>query len=119
MASCCPSIPGRRVALGEGGTPLTELPRLAGRYDLSRLYVKDETRNATWSFKDRLAAIGVTRAVEEGADVVLDSSTGNQGAATAAHAAKASLPAVVFTFGRVPWTMKGVHGRLRCHGAPD
>lgn len=38
--------------------------------------------------------------------MVLDSSTGNQGAATAAHAAKAGLPAVVFTFGRVPWTMK-------------
>jgi threonine synthase len=101
-----PVDPGRRVTLGEGGTPLTELPRLASRYDLGRLYVKDETRNATWSFKDRLAAVGVTRAVEAGAAVVLDSSTGNQGAATAAHAAKASLPAVIFTFGRVPWTMK-------------
>ena len=97
---------GRRVALGEGGTPLTELPRLAGRYGLARLYAKDETRNPTWSFKDRLAAVAVSRALEAGARVVLDSSTGNQGAATAAHAAKAGLPAVVFTFGRVPWTMK-------------
>jgi threonine synthase len=101
-----PIDPGRRVALGEGGTPLTELPRLGSRYGLRRLYAKDETRNATWSFKDRLAAVAVTRAVEAGAQVVLDSSTGNQGAATAAHAAKAGLPAVVFTFGRVPWTMK-------------
>jgi threonine synthase len=101
-----PVDPGRRVALGEGGTPLTVLPRLAARYDLSRLYVKDETRNATWSFKDRLAAIGVTHAVDVGAAVVLDASTGNQGAATAAHAAKAGVPAVVFSVGRVPWTMK-------------
>lgn len=101
-----PVDPGRRVALGEGGTPLTELPRLAGRYGLARLYAKDETRNPTWSFKDRLAAVAVSQAVEAGAPVVLDSSTGNQGAATAAHAAKAGLPAVVFTFGRVPWTMK-------------
>ena len=54
----------RRVSLGEGGTPLTELPRLAGRYGLARLYAKDETRNPTWSFKDRLAAVAVTRAVE-------------------------------------------------------
>jgi threonine synthase len=97
---------GRRVTLGEGGTPLTDLRRLAGRYGLGRLYAKDETRNPTWSFKDRLAAIAVTRAREDGARVLLDSSTGNQGAATAAHAARAGLPAVVFTFGRVPWTMK-------------
>jgi threonine synthase len=101
-----PVDPARGVTLGEGGTPLTELPRLAGRYGLGRLHVKDETRNPTWSFKDRLAAVAVTRAIEAGAPVVLDSSTGNQGAATAAHAAKAGLPAVVFTFGRVPWTMK-------------
>jgi threonine synthase len=101
-----PVDPERRVALGEGGTPLTALPRLAGRHGLARLYAKDETRNPTWSFKDRLAAVAVSRAVEAGAPVVLDSSTGNQGAATAAHAAKAGLPAVVFTFGRVPWTMK-------------
>jgi threonine synthase len=96
----------RRVTLGEGGTPLTELPRLADGYGLARLYAKDETRNPTWSFKDRLAAVALTRALEGAASVVLDSSTGNQGAATAAHAAKAGLPAVVFTFGRVPWTMK-------------
>jgi threonine synthase len=96
----------RRVTLGEGGTPLTELPRLADAYGLACLYAKDETRNPTWSFKDRLAAVAVTRALDAAASVVLDSSTGNQGAATAAHAAKAGLPAVVFTFGRVPWTMK-------------
>jgi threonine synthase len=97
---------GRRAALGEGGTPLTELPRFAERHGLRRLYAKDETRNPTWSFKDRLAAVAVTRALDAGAPVVLDSSTGNQGAATAAHAAKVGLPAVVFTVGRVPWTMK-------------
>jgi len=105
-AELLPVDPERRVALGEGGTPLTELRRLASRYGLARLYAKDETRNPTWSFKDRLAAVAVSKAVEAGAQVVLDSSTGNQGAATAAHAAKAGLPAVVFTFGRVPWTMK-------------
>ena len=88
-----PVDPERRVALGEGGTPWTELPQLAGRYGLARLYAKDETRNPTWSFKDRLAAVAVSRAVEAGAPVVLDSSTGNQGAATAAHAAIDTRPA--------------------------
>jgi threonine synthase len=105
-AELLPVDPGRRVSLGEGGTPLTALPRLASRYGLARLLAKDETRNPTWSFKDRLGAVAVSSAVEAEAPVVLDASTGNQGAATAAHAAKAGLPAVVFTFGRVPWTMK-------------
>jgi threonine synthase len=101
-----PVDPDRRVALGEGGTPLTALPRLARRHGLARLHAKDESRNPTWSFKDRLAAVAVSHAAAVGARVVVDASTGNQGAATAAHAAKAGLPAVVFTFGRVPWTMK-------------
>jgi threonine synthase len=105
-AELLPVGPEERVTLGEGGTPLTPLPRLAARYELARLHAKDETRNPTWSFKDRLAAVAVSRAVAAKAPAVLDSSTGNQGAATAAHAAKAGLPAVVFTFGRVPWTMK-------------
>lgn len=114
-AELLPVGPEGRVTLGEGGTPLTELPALARRHKLARLYGKDETRNPTWSFKDRMAAVGVTKAVEVGARVVLDASTGNQGAATAAHAAKAGLKAVVFTFQRVPWTMQvfmAVYGAL-------
>src|SRR4029450_13692867 len=46
----------RRVTLGEGGTPLTELPRLADAYGLARLYAKDETGNPTWGSKDRRGA---------------------------------------------------------------
>src|SRR5436309_2676872 len=72
-AELLPVDPERRVALGEGGTPLTELRRLASRYGLARLYAKDETRNPTWSFKDRLAAVAVSKAVEAGSPVVLDS----------------------------------------------
>src|SRR5262249_57664480 len=56
--------------------------------------------------KARRVAVAVPHAGGAGARVVLASSTGNQGAAPAAHAAKAGLPAVVLTFGRVPWTMK-------------
>lgn len=105
-AELLPVATDRQVTLGEGGTPLTELPALARRHGLGRLYAKDETRNPTWSFKDRMAAVAVSNAVEAGARVVVDVSTGNQGAATAAHAAKAGLTAVVFTFARVPWTMQ-------------
>ncbi len=46
-----PGDPGRRVALGEGGTPLTELPRLAGRYGLARLLREGrDPHNPTWLF---------------------------------------------------------------------
>ena len=52
------------VSLGEGGTPLVELPELADEVGVGRLLVKDETRNPTWSYKDRLAAVAVTKATE-------------------------------------------------------
>jgi threonine synthase len=84
------------VSLGEGGTPLHALEgiqRLTG----VQLWAKDESRNPTWSFKDRLACIAVSVAKRMGAPAVVSSSTGNAGAAAAAYASKAGLPCVVFT----------------------
>jgi threonine synthase len=89
------------VSLGEGGTPLLDLPRLAARSGVAQLLVKDETRNPTWSYKDRLAAVAVTKAVEAGADTVVVASTGNHGAAVAAYAARAGLRCVVLTLASV------------------
>ncbi|GHE48820.1 threonine synthase [Streptosporangium violaceochromogenes] len=94
------------VSLGEGGTPLVPLPRTAERLGLGRVLVKDETRNPTWSYKDRLAAVAVTKAVEMGVEAVAVASTGNHGAAVAAYAARAGLPCVVLTLASVPATMK-------------
>jgi threonine synthase len=62
------------------------------------LHVKDESRNPTWSFKDRLASVVVSAARRRGARVIASSSSGNAGAAVAAYAARAGLPCVVFTF---------------------
>src|SRR5688572_20114246 len=45
------------VSMGEGGTPLTSLPRAAAEIGVAALYAKDESRNPTWSFKDRLASV--------------------------------------------------------------
>ncbi len=86
------------VSLGEGSTPLVEMPRLAHELGVRRLYVKDESRNPTWSFKDRLATVAVSSARRLGARVIASSSSGNAGAAVAAYAARAGLPCVVFTF---------------------
>lgn len=88
----------KAVSLGEGGSPLHRLTKVGSEFGVSNLLGKDETRNPTWSFKDRLACMAVSSAKEMGARVIVSSSSGNAGAAAAAYAAKADLPCVVFTF---------------------
>lgn len=82
------------VTLGEGNTPLLPAPALG----LGDVWIKDESRNPTWSFKDRLGSGALTMAKRFGAKVIASSSSGNAGAAAAAYAAKAGIPCVVFTF---------------------
>lgn len=82
-----------RVDLGEGGTPLVPLRRLAP--DGVRVLVKDEARNPTGSFKARGLAVAVTRARELGAPGVQLPSAGNAALALAAYAAAAGLPSRV------------------------
>jgi threonine synthase len=94
------------VSLLEGNTPLVRLETLGSRLGIERLYAKDESRNPTWSHKDRLCSVGVTKAKEMGASVITVSSTGNHGASTAAYAARAGIPCVAFTTTSVPQTMK-------------
>src|SRR4051812_46749395 len=84
------------VSLGEGGPPLHALRRIGPR-PATQLWAKDEPRNPTWSFKDRLACIAVSVAKKLGAPAIISSSTGNAGAAAAAYAAKAGIPCVVLT----------------------
>jgi threonine synthase len=86
------------ISLGEGGTPLHRLVKAGRTLDMENLFAKDESRNPTWSFKDRLACLAVSAAKRMGAEVVVSSSSGNAGAAAAAYAAKAGLPCVIFTF---------------------
>jgi threonine synthase len=79
-----------------GWTPVFELPRLAQTLGLSRLWLKDESRNPTASFKDRASAVVVGRAREIGAEVVVTASTGNAGAALAGMSAAIGQKAVIF-----------------------
>ena len=97
-----PVDPEYAVSIHEGMTPLIHCQRLGARYGLQNLYLKDESRNPTWSFKDRLASAGASKAREMGCSVLTLSSTGNAGAAVAAYAARAGLQAVVFTTQSVP-----------------
>lgn len=81
--------------LGEGGSPLHNVPRLAAEFGFETLLVKDEALNPTGSFKARGLAMAVGRARELGATTVALPSAGNAAAATAAYAARAGLQAVV------------------------
>lgn len=78
------------------------------------LYLKDETRNPTWSFKDRLASGAITMARQLGARVVCSSSSGNAGAAIAAYAAHARLPCVIVTYRGASGPMVA---QMRAYGA--
>ncbi len=79
-----------------GGTPVYDLTRLAEKFGLAHLWLKDESRNPSASFKDRASAVVVTRAREIGAEVVVTASTGNAGAALAGMAAAVGQRAVIF-----------------------
>jgi threonine synthase len=87
---------GAIVTLGEGGTPLVPADRLRREAGGIDLYFKNDTLLPTGSLKDRSNAVGISRAVEEGRDVVAVASTGNAAASVAAYAARAGLQSVVF-----------------------
>ena len=84
------------VTLGEGATPLRELPALARELRIARLWVKDEGLNPTASFKARGMSAAVTRAAILGVPGVVVPTAGNAGAALAAYAAAASIPIRVY-----------------------
>ena len=85
-----------RRSLPVGATPLLAADRLAPALGLDQLWIKDDTRNPSLSFKDRAVAIAAARAVEFGVEALACASTGNLAGATAAAAAALGLPAYVF-----------------------
>lgn len=84
------------VSLGEGGTPLLELPRVAAALGLAQVWVKDESQNPTGSFKARGMAAAVTRAAAAGAAAFTVPTAGNAGVALSAYGRRAGIPVRVF-----------------------
>ncbi len=84
------------VSLGEGLTPLQELPTLARELGIARVWVKDEGLNPTASFKARGMSAAVTRARGLGVPGFVVPTAGNAGAALTAYAAAAQLPVRVY-----------------------
>ena len=92
-----PEVKGGGTPLHAAGwTPVFKVDRLAEKLGLQQLWLKDESRNPTASFKDRASAIVVARAREINAEMVVTASTGNAGAALAGMSAAVGQKAVIF-----------------------
>ena len=102
------------VSLGEGMTPLLELPHLAHEVGVRRLWVKDEGLNPTASFKARGLMMAVTRAKALGLPGVCVPTAGNAGIALAAYAAAAGMPCRIYAPETTP---PPILGSIRAFGA--
>src|SRR5436853_5361477 len=90
------------VTLGEGGTPLLALPRLASHLGLRHVWGKDEGQNPTGTFKARGLGMTITRNRTLGARGFIIPSAGNAGGAAAVYGARAGLPVAVIVPRRTP-----------------
>jgi threonine synthase len=95
-ADLLPTDRGSAVDLGAGFTPLVRAERLGGALGLSELWIKNDTVNPTNSFKDRVVAVGLSKALEFGFKTAACASTGNLANSVAAHATRAGMKSYVF-----------------------
>ena len=86
--------PKNAVTLGEGWTPLVRADRLAKAVGCANLWIKDEGRNPSGTFKDRGAAVALSRYRELGVNTVALNSSGNAGGSWALYAARAGIACV-------------------------
>ncbi|MBX2992133.1 MAG: threonine synthase [Bacteroidetes bacterium] len=85
-----------------GWTPIYDVPRLAQAVGISKLYLKDDGRNPTNSFKDRASAVGVMKAMEFGFTTIACASTGNAASSLAGLSAAVGLQSYIFVPQRAP-----------------
>jgi threonine synthase len=85
-----------QVNLEAGFTPLVRAKNLGRVLGIDNLYIKNDTANPTWSFKDRVVSVALSRAKEFGFDTAACASTGNLANSVAAHAAHAGMKCYVF-----------------------
>ena len=79
-----------------GYTPLLKADNLGKQLGLNNLYLKNDSVNPSFSFKDRVVSVAATKAVEFGFETIACASTGNLACSVAAHAARAGIDAIVF-----------------------
>lgn len=79
-----------------GWTPLYKADRLAKLFGLKNVYVKDDGRNPSASFKDRASSVAVAKALELGYKTICGASTGNAAASTACLCASIGIRPIIF-----------------------
>ena len=84
------------IDLGTGFTPLLAAKNLGRRLGLENLYIKNDSVNPSFSFKDRVVSVASTKALEFEFETLACASTGNLMGAVGAHGAKAGMETVVF-----------------------
>jgi threonine synthase len=90
-------VEGDAVGHHVGFTPLVRAQNLADELGCREIWIKnDSVCHPTWSFKDRVVSVAVTKALEFGFDTVACASTGNLANSVAAHAAEARLKSFIF-----------------------
>ncbi len=97
-----------------GDTPLCSVPRLRERMDLPNLWVKDDTRNPSASYKDRASALVCLKAAEYGEPIVVTASTGNAATALSCVASSLGQQAVIVVPSTAP---RAKLVQMLCHGA--
>jgi len=102
------------VTLGEGNTPVIELPSVGETLGLNSLHAKLEYLNPTGSFKDRGTAVVMAAAKQHGAAEVVEDSSGNAGASVSAYAARAGIKAHIFAPANAP---EAKLRQIRAYGA--
>jgi threonine synthase len=86
-----------QIGLHSGFTPLVRADRLASVFGVKELWIKDDSVNhPTFSYKDRVVSVAISKAIEFGFDTVSCASTGNLANSVSAHAARAGLNCFIF-----------------------
>ncbi len=102
------------ISIGEGDTPLLKADKLGKVLKMDDLWLKDETQNPTSSFKDRPMSVGVSKALEFGADTVVTASSGNAATALSAYSAKGQIECYAFVPEDAP---RAKIAQIALHGA--
>lgn len=105
---------GEEITLGEGNTPMLHAKHLGAAIGVKRLFIKDESRNPTGSFKARGMAVAVSRLMDIGVSRAYLPSAGNAGLALAAYGAAAGIHCTIFMPVETP---RGVAEECRAYGA--
>ncbi len=100
--------------LAVGWTPIYASPGLASDWNFKSLWIKDDGRNPTASFKDRASSVAIVKALEKGAKVVTTASTGNAASSWSAFTALAGLETFIFVPEKAP---KAKLAQLLLYGA--